>query len=60
MRNWPIFVWYGLLFAFPGWGLGVCAVSSEMSCVECCVLCLVLVGILPAVGCRSQVCCIGI
>ena len=43
------------------YGLGVCAVLLERSyCVGCYVLCLVLVGILFAVGCRGRACCTGI
>ena len=38
--------------------LGICAVLLERSyCVGCYVLCLVLVDILFAVGCRSRACC---
>ena len=42
-------------------GLRVWAVLLERSsCVGCYVLCLVLDGILFAVGCRNQACCTGI
>ena len=52
-------VW--VVICLSGLGVGVCAILLERGyCVGCSVLCLVLVNILFAVGCRIRAHCTGI